>query len=86
MSIEEWLSTRPQCVQRLAREFPLGSTFVIDDAFYYLVGYTEDDTLIITHINPDDHYDEAVKNRKYVCADHFRDSPEEDTQSGEESR
>ena len=67
-----WLKTRPQCVQDLAREFPLGSTFDIDGETLYLVGYNEGDMLIVSPISLADDYDAALEQKLYVHASHFR--------------
>jgi hypothetical protein len=74
-SLKAWLASRPESVQRLAREFPLDSMFNVNGQMYYLLGYTEQDVLILTPINPttdDEHYERAMKEQIFVCADHFR--------------
>jgi hypothetical protein len=43
-----------------------------DDTIWYLCGYTEDDQLIISPINPWKDYERAISQRVYMCASHFR--------------
>lgn len=40
---------------------------------YFVFGYTEDDRLVISAIDPHKDYEGALANRKYVCASHLRD-------------
>lgn len=68
MTWQEWLSTRPECVRKLAAEFPRGTR--VDR--YFVIGYTEDDMLIVSLIDPSLDYDGAVESKEYVCAKHVR--------------
>ncbi len=70
--IEEWIASRPACVQKLITEFPLGSTFYMNEKVMYLLGYTEGDMLIVTPVNPSRNYEKANACKEYVCASHFR--------------
>ena len=69
---EDWLKTRPEAVQKLAAEFPLGMVIDVDGHVHYLMGYTEGDELIISPISPFDDYDAAYKERMILCAEHLR--------------
>ena len=69
---EDWLKTRPEAVQKLASEFPLGMVIDVDGHVHYLMGYTEGDELIISPINPFDDYGAAHKERMILCAEHLR--------------
>ena len=78
-SYEDWLSTRPECVQKLAREFPLGTTLDLgNDEIGYLIGWTEGDEILFTRENPadlvddDNAYERAMAEREVVCAAHYR--------------
>jgi hypothetical protein len=71
---QEWLETRPESVRKLAAEFPLGSSIINGDDVFYLLGYTENDMLIISDINPGVDYEGALENTQYVCASHARDA------------
>ena len=71
-AFEEWLATRPEFIQKLAAEFPLGSMFELDGATMFLVGYGEPDHLLISHINPSVDYDGALESRVVLCASHCR--------------
>jgi hypothetical protein len=74
-TIEEWLASRPACVQALAREFPVGSKLEIHGTVMHLIGYTEADRLIVTPLNPRKDFAAAVAAQEYVCASHFRPCP-----------
>jgi hypothetical protein len=71
----EWLKTRPECVQKLAEEFPLGSKIDVAGIVHYLIGYTEDDRLVISPIDPSEDYDASYELREHLCADHLRGLP-----------
>lgn len=71
-AFNKWLETRPQCVQQLAKEFTIGSHFNVEGKTLYLVGYTENDQLIVSIYNPAENYEEAISTREYICASHFR--------------
>lgn len=72
---DDWLDTRPECVQKLVKEFPPNTEIMLEDDKYYLVGYLEDDTLIISKHSPKYEYDLATddNNREYICAEHLRE-------------
>ena len=72
-SMQAWIASRPECVQKLAQEFPLG-TLITDEneTRYFLIGYTEDDRLIISPVDPHEDYDRARDERSYICAEHLR--------------
>lgn len=69
---EAWLATRPECVRKLAAEFPLGTEIEINGVPHWLLGYTENDMLIISPINPGEDYDGACQAREWICAGHVR--------------
>jgi hypothetical protein len=69
---EEWIASRPECVQRLAREFPVGITLAIHGSRYYLLGYNESDMLLVSKINPREDYDGALAATEYIHADCVR--------------
>lgn len=71
----EWLKTRPECVQKLAAEFPIGSVFQVDGKPpLYLLGWTEEDTIIVSEIDPCEDYEAAHEAKQYLCASHFRET------------
>lgn len=72
MAMLKWLKTRPECVQKLAIEFPFGSIFIHDEKRLYLLGYTENDSLVVSEVDPFDDYDGARESQSYLCADHVR--------------
>lgn len=72
----EWLKTLPESVRKLAAEFPLGMLLEGPNGeAWHLIGYTEDDMLIITPVNPGEDYDAAKEQRQRACASHYRPSP-----------
>lgn len=68
---QEWIESRPPSVQQLAAKFPPESKFVIHGVRYYLLGYTEDEVLIVTKVNPALEYESAMESKEYVHASHF---------------
>ena len=38
---------------------------------HWLLGFTEDQMLIVSKIDPCDDYDGSLAIREYLCADHF---------------
>ena len=70
---DAWLETRPASVQQLAREFPLHTQVRIDGQLYYLLGYTECDSLIVSKISPYLAYEQALATQEYICAAHVRE-------------
>lgn len=54
-------------------EFPLGTKVDMGGVMHHLLGYTEEDRLILSPVDPMVDYDGAVATRKYLCAAHLRD-------------
>lgn len=76
-TIEEWLETRPDSVKKLHAEFPFGSTFQGPNGEHlYLLGYTEDDKLILSEANPGKDFEKARATQKFICASHYRGDPD----------
>ena len=69
---EDWLKTRPEAVQKLAAEFPLGMVIDVDGYDHYLIGYTEGDEVVISPVSPFENYAAAYKERVMLCAEHLR--------------
>lgn len=68
-----WYSSRPECVRKLMLEFPIGTSIDVEGKTFYLIGYTEDDMLIISPLTFFDHdYDEVLAAKTYLCASHVR--------------
>lgn len=71
--MKSWLESRPAPVRALAAEFPFGTVLSLPDGSpLYVLGYTEDDKLIVSLLSPWDDYDAAVEAQERVCARHFR--------------
>lgn len=68
----EWLATRPECVQKLAAEFPLGMPIVVDGVEHWVIGYNESDMLLISPLNPADDFEGSKAAKAYLCAAHLR--------------
>ena len=73
---QAWLKTRPHCVQDLAREFPPMTRVLVDGVMLRVFGYTEDDMLIVSRVNPVEDYDGAMEAKELLCAKHLRDAVE----------
>jgi hypothetical protein len=71
-ALAAWLDTRPECVRRMYREFPCGSEVTVDGVRHWIIGYTEDDSLIISKTNPSVDYEKSTSHREYICAKHVR--------------
>lgn len=67
-----WLAARPESVQKLAREFPLHAPVALEGKNLWVIGWNESDMLILSPIRLDEDYDEAERQRVYLCADHLR--------------
>lgn len=68
-----WLESRPESVQKLAAEFPMGSTFdVPGKGKFWLLGYNEEDMLIVSRVDPCEDWIKANEGREYLCASHCR--------------
>lgn len=72
LSWEDWIKTRPECVQKLAVEFPVGTIVDIDEVRLYLIGYTEEDALIFSPIDPNIDYPLAKCFSVYIPAADLR--------------
>ena len=76
--MDEWLSTRPEWVLALRREFPWGSRVQVEGdenaEMWWVVGYSEGDNLLISPVSPYDDYHGAVSSLVPVCASHYRAS------------
>jgi hypothetical protein len=68
---DRWLASRPESVQRLAAKFPIGTRVILDNQVHWLLGYTEDDKLIISPVDPNEDYDRSKRVRTYICASHL---------------
>jgi hypothetical protein len=75
--MREWVVSRPASIQALIREFPPGCVITDhDDDDWYVLGYTEDDRLIIVPFWPwpgHDRYERALAAKRYAHAAHLRD-------------
>jgi hypothetical protein len=73
ISWEDWLATRPPKVRALAQEFPVGLVLEDEDGCQlHVIGYTEQDHLIVSPVSPDLDYHAALASRCYLCAAHVR--------------
>lgn len=73
----QWLAGRPASVQKLAEEFPFCCVLEIelegDPVEFYLIGYTEDDSLLVSPVDPIEDYAMAMLMKRTLCAGHFRE-------------
>lgn len=72
LALREWLRTRPESVQKLAAEFPINTALTIKGEKLHVIGYTEDDKLILSKTSLRDNYERAMKTKRYCCASHVR--------------
>ncbi len=75
-----FVAERPPEVFALAQDFPLGSVIETQDhTVFYVIGWTEDDRLILSRLDPfnaahkSGMWDKMVNDRTYICARHVRD-------------
>jgi hypothetical protein len=68
---EAWIASRPPVVRDLARRFPAGSAVMIRGKQFYIIGYTDDDMLLVSETDPFQDYDKAVLSKECVCAKHL---------------
>ncbi len=74
-TLKEWLESRPEKVQKLAAEFPLGTVIRTPAGVdLYLLGYTENDGLVMSAIDPSKDFDGAVASKVFVHAECARPS------------
>ncbi len=71
-AMKEWLRGRPKAVKQLAKEFPPGYEFEINEIRYYVIGYHEPDALVISKHNPALDYQNATKDNQMIHAEHLR--------------
>lgn len=71
--LKAWIASRPECVRKLALEFPIGTTVDVGNETLYLIGWTESDMLILSPLTFfDNDYDEVLAAKRYLCASHVR--------------
>jgi len=62
-----WLKTRPEIIQKLGKEFPIGSLILHEGEELFLVGYRENGGLLVSKYNPSIEYELAVEEKFPVC-------------------
>lgn len=72
-AFDQWLATRPESVQKLAKEFPPGTAIEVNGRKLYLLGYNENDMLIVSETWPGEDYKKANATKEYICASHVRE-------------
>lgn len=76
---QEWLKTRPPEIQALCAEFPLGTeipkslTEAKDDHQWMVIGYGDNDNLVISYLDPTEDYHRSMEVRERIHAQHLRD-------------
>lgn len=66
---EEWLASRPESVQKLAREFPPGTVFRMPDStMMHVIGYTENNGVIASTVDPIKDWDGAMNKKTQSVA------------------
>lgn len=74
-TIDEWMASRPECVRALAKRHKLGDLYEVEGKTHWLIGYTENNMLILSPVDPGIDYDGSFAARIYVCAKHYEDPP-----------
>jgi len=75
---DDWMVERPDSVKSLAKEFPFGVVWKIDNEDLVIIGWNESDTVLFSKLYLDnDHRPDIDKmfgedERIYICADHLR--------------
>lgn len=69
---QEWIASRPECVQRLIQEFPPMTRVIVDGRMLFVFAYTESDEILVSPINPSVDYEGAVASKEVICAKHLR--------------
>ena len=77
LTFDDWIATRPECIQGLADRFPPRTVLRLPDgATVYVVGYAEmkDSApwLHISEIDPLEDYEQSIATMELLCADHFQ--------------
>lgn len=67
-----WVASRPEKVQKLIAEFPPNSLVMLEEKPHHILGWTEDDMLILTDTDPGVDYDLAMQRKVYIHAHHLR--------------
>jgi hypothetical protein len=68
-----WLSKLPPQVQALAAEFPPGTVYEIEGDEWFVFGWGEHDTVLLTPVSPSKDYQRANAEKVHVCAQHLRE-------------
>jgi hypothetical protein len=72
--LEAWMASRPDSVKALAAEFPLHMALYMpaSGTMGYVIGWREDDHIMVSPFRLDKDYDEAVRLAHYVKAPCYR--------------
>jgi len=75
---DEWMSQRPNSIKEMAKEFPFGTVWRIDNKDMVVIGWNESDAIIFSqlYMNRDNTLDIdkmfLPEERIYICAKHLR--------------
>lgn len=76
---QKWFNSRPDPVKQMVRDYPPDTVLLIRGKLAWIVSYQEvkdgPSGLQLSFINPLHDYDEAVRTRFYLCADHLKGAP-----------
>ncbi|MBO0710763.1 MAG: hypothetical protein J2P47_05725 [Acetobacteraceae bacterium] len=72
---DAWWAGLPDCVKALSKEFPLDTPVLLNGKNWYVIGWSEDDMLVISPMTLAENYDGAWAARQRVCAEHYRRPP-----------
>jgi hypothetical protein len=70
----EWLNSRPDSIKSLAAIWSPMDIILFNQQKCYVIGYTEEDQIIVTKVNPKENFEEAMKeeNKYYLCVKHLK--------------
>lgn len=71
VALDAWLQTRPECIRQLAARFPAGSRLSFEGAWWWVIGWNEDDMVLMTPLDPSEDYDAAVEAIQPICVRHL---------------
>lgn len=63
-AMEVWQATQPEGVRKLAAEFPPGTVYDFSGVTWYVLSYTESDSVILSTIDP---YDPEGECHGSIC-------------------
>ena len=70
-----WEATRPSSVRKLSREFPVERAYLVDGVVHFVIGYDEEDNILMSNEPPSDDNKWGKATMVEVPATKLRDCP-----------